>query len=261
MSSHYTIYKTAPNIFNLQVFPRFEKLNQSCCLVAKDENRSQEEIPHYRTNGSGDIVGSRTFNYKICSRVVFYHRNSLNSLPEDFQWLAVILERFYLNWKDIIIPLASPGTTTMTFLPESFTSQTASISVSFPSSCTNLADCIHVTTENQSKDDGINPKIKYSVKSIQRINSDTNTQGTLIAAFNKCNRKLSPNKEADTERENLKVSRSNHMDVYELIISARSKTDTGLYFHDQNKWIIAYVSLCSIYNINNYYKYFLTLLY
>ena len=105
---------------------------------------------------------------------------------------------------------------------KSLTSQTASISVSFPSSCTNLADCIHVTTENQSKDDGINPKIKHSVKSIQRINSDTNTQGTIIAAFDKCQRKLSLNKEADTERGNLKISRSNHMDVYGPIISSQS---------------------------------------
>ena len=46
----------------------------------------------------------------------------------------------------------------------------------------------------------------------------------------------------------------------DLIFLPDLELDTGLYFHDQNKWIIVYVSLCSFYNINNYYTYFITLL-
>ena len=127
--------------------------------------------------------------------------------PPPLLPLSNVTEEGSMNNVKVSTPPVSPGTTSMTFLPESSTSQSASISVSSPSSCTNLADCIHVTTENQSNYDGINPKIKHSVKSIKRINSDTKTQGTIIAAFDKCKRKLSPNKEADTERDNLKVSR------------------------------------------------------
>ena len=33
------------------------------------------------------------------------------------------------------------------------------------------------------------------------------TQGTITAAFDKCKQKLTPNKEADTERDNHKVYR------------------------------------------------------
>ena len=119
--------------------------------------------------------------------------------------LSNVTEEGSMNTVKVNTPLVSPGTTSMTSLPESSTSQ--SDSISSPSSCTNLADCSNVTTENQSKDDGIHSKLKHSVKSIKRINSDTKTQGTIIAAFDKCKRKLSPNKEADTERDNLKVSR------------------------------------------------------
>ena len=37
---------------------------------------------------------------------------------------------------------------------------------------------------------------------------DILTQGTITAVFDKCKRKFTPNKEADTERDNHKVSRS-----------------------------------------------------
>ena len=127
--------------------------------------------------------------------------------PPSLLSLSNVTEEGSMNNVKVSTPLVSPGTTSMTSLPESSTSQSASISVSSPSSCTNLADCIHVTTENQSKYDGINPKIKHSVKSIKRINSDAKTQGTIIAVFDKCKRKISPNKEADTKRDNLKVFR------------------------------------------------------
>ena len=50
------------------------------------------------------------------------------------------------------------------------------------------------------------------------------------------------------------------MHVSGLIVFPNLEHVTGLYFNDQNKWIIANVSLCCYYNINNYYKYFLTLL-
>ena len=83
-----------------------------------------------------------------------------------------------MNKVEVSSTLASVETTPMPSLPESSTSQTAQISIYFPSSCTNLADFIHVTTENQSKDDVF---FKHSVKSITTINSDTNTQGAIIA--------------------------------------------------------------------------------
>ena len=52
------------------------------------------------------------------------------------------------------------------------------------------------------------------------------TQGTITAAFDKCKRKLTPNKEADTARDNLKFlvvmphPYSNHMDASGSIIVA-----------------------------------------
>ena len=77
------------------------------------------------------------------------------------------------------------------------------LTLSPPSSCSNLTDPL----VNQSKDDDVNTKEKGSVKSNKRRRTDTMTQGTITAAFDKCKRKLSPNKEADTERDNHKVSR------------------------------------------------------
>ena len=127
--------------------------------------------------------------------------------------LSNVTEEGGMNNVKVSTPLVSPGATSMTSLPESSTSQSDSISVSSPSSCTNLEDSSNVTTENQSIYDNIHPKLKHSVKSIKRINSDTKTQGTIITAFDKCKRKLSPNKEADTERDNRKVSRGDTLPI------------------------------------------------
>ena len=61
--------------------------------------------------------------------------------------LSNITEEGSMNNVKVSTPLVSPGTTSITSLPESSTSQSASISVYFPSFSTNLADCIHVTME------------------------------------------------------------------------------------------------------------------
>ena len=99
-------------------------------------------------------------------------------------------------------PLASPETTSLTPPPETSASSSEPTSLSPPSSCTNLADPL----DSQSKEDDVSTK-KKSVKSKKRRSVDIMTQGTITAAFDKCKLKLTPNKEADTERDNHKVSR------------------------------------------------------
>ena len=108
-----------------------------------------------------------------------------------------------MNKEVVCSPLASPETTSLTPPPETSASSSEPTSLSPPSSCTNLADPL----DSQSKEDDVNTKQKEAVKSKNRRSVDIMTQGTITAAFDKCKRKLTPNKEADTEKDNHKVSR------------------------------------------------------
>ena len=126
-------------------------------------------------------------------------------LPPPTLHLSIVLEEGTVNMNKEVVstPLASPETPSLTPTPETSASSSEPTSLSPPSSCSNLTDPL----VNQSKDDDVNTKEKGSVKSNKRRSTDTMTQGTITAAFDKCKRKLSPNKEADTERDNHKVSR------------------------------------------------------
>ena len=86
-----------------------------------------------------------------------------------------------MNKEVVSTSLASPETPSLTPTPETLASSSEPTSLSPPSSCSNLTDPL----VNQSKDDDVNTKEKGSVKSNKRRSTDTMTQGTITAAFDK----------------------------------------------------------------------------
>ena len=126
--------------------------------------------------------------------------------PPPLLPLSNVTEEGSMNNVKVSTTLVSPGTTSMTSL-QNYAHHNQLLSLYLLHLHAPTWQTVPMSLrKHQSKYDGIHPKLKHSVKSIKRINSDTKTQGTIIAAFDKCKRKLSPNKEADTERDNLKVS-------------------------------------------------------
>ena len=175
----------------------------------------------------GDIfwlLGLSSFLAASTKPTYFHGRNLLGSVLEsirqDLLREAVLYEQFGIN--DLLDPDCVP----LKYQPENNVHKITDAQINLPPSTLPLLPLSNATVEggmnnvmvntlmeNQSKYDGINPILKHSVKSIERINSDTKTHGTIIGAFNKCKRKLPPNKEADTERDNLKVSRDDTLPI------------------------------------------------